>query len=163
MHRNHPPRVRWFALARGYCPAPSFPCVRLGTEQMSVPDAASLVAKGFVAPLLLWRGWETNKSEVERLRNFLDYGRGLLSDVDHIVVEDFEDLQIDLNSVSTDFLNLQRKHAVLRWSGYEQYADDLAELRRRVEEVARRFGHRLNIDTSRKMTTIERYQRKVLS
>ena len=130
---------------------------------MSVTDAASLVAKGFVAPLLLWRGWETNKSEVERLRDFLDYGQGLLSDVDHLAVEDFEDLQIDLNSVYTDFLKLQRKPAVLRCSGYQQYADDLAALKRRVEEVAGRFGQRLNIDTSRKMTKIERYQRKVFS
>ena len=130
---------------------------------MEFPDAASVGAKGFVAPLLLWRGWETNKSEVDRLRDFLDYGQGLLSNVEHLAVEDFEDLQIDLNSVRTGFLNLQRKPAVLRWSGYTQYAEDLAALKCRVEVVAQRFGQRLNIDTSRKMTTIERYQRKVFS
>lgn len=130
---------------------------------MSVPDAASVVATGFVAPLLLWRGWETNKSEVERLRDFLDYGQGLLNDVEHLAVEDYEDLQIDLNSVRTGFLNLRSKPAVLRWSGYTQYAEDLAALKRRVEDVTQRFGQRLNIDTSRKVTATERYQRKVFS
>lgn len=128
---------------------------------MSVTDAVSLGVKGFIAPLLLWRGWENNKSEVERLEEFLDYGQGLLSDVEHLAVQDFEDLQIDLNSVHTDFLSLQRTPTVLRWSGYKQYADELAQLKCRVDEVARRFGQRLNIDTNRRMSTIERYQRKV--
>lgn len=151
-----------FVLPHGYL-ATSVACALMRAEQMSVPDAASLAVKGFVAPLLLWRGWEDNKSEVERLGEFLDYGRGLPGDVEHLAVEDFEDLQIDLNRVNADFLNIQRKPALLRWSGYQQYADDLAALKRRVEEVARRFGQKLSIDTNRKMTTTERYQRKVVS
>lgn len=61
-----------------------------------------------------------------------------------LMVEDFEDLQFDLNIVHIDFLNLQRKPAVLRGSGYKQYAEELSVLKRRVEEVARRFGQKLN-------------------
>lgn len=129
-------------------------------------DTTGFLLKGIVSPLLLWNGWEANKTEAERLREFLDYGHGLLENVEHLSAVEFEelqDLQCDLRFVSTSFGELQSTPALLRWTGHKKYASDLAALKARTEEVVRIFGQKLGVDTNRKITNVERFQRKVIS
>lgn len=119
--------------------------------------------KGVISPLLLWRGWETNETEGERLRGFLAYGHGLCDDVDQLSVGEFKDLRFDLSNISRSFNELQSTPALLQVTGHKQIASELATLKGRTEEAMRMFEQKLAVDTNKKITLLERYQRKVFS
>lgn len=129
-------------------------------SQQTMAEVVDLAARAIATPFLLWRGWESNKTEEQKLADFLAHAKQSLCLANNLPPNELENLFMDLACIDEKLkTTLGEMSNLTRLTAPEKVASEIAGLKSQAEEFMKRFRDRISIDTHNISFELRRYRK----